>query len=116
MPLPQRRVSVAAQDCGNHGGPEVSTSDPVPSYDFIARRLRESIDLRRRVCPVCDHHHRNGWAGGTFHNIPSNGDGMVNPVVMVECETCGYTLTFNAIRLGIVNKYGDSLEPREGCR
>ena len=60
----------------------------------------------KRACPVCDN---NQWGLGgeiaeirTFHGGAVLGAGGVYPLISVNCETCGYTMLFNALVVGLL--------------
>ncbi len=63
-----------------------------------------------RACPICGNSH---WEMGEElvevrdcrYGQRFNLDGEVSyPLVVVICETCSYTMFFNAIRIGLVEK------------
>ena len=61
-----------------------------------------------RECPICIS--RTTWVIGTLVEVREFNEGnhcagaAITPLVQVECNNCGYTVLFNAIALGVVDR------------
>lgn len=69
-------------------------------------------------CPIC---RRKDWStGGTIHELREfhSGSffaaGSVFPVVPIVCNFCGYTLFFNAFKLGLIEHSKKEGEKKNG--
>jgi hypothetical protein len=62
----------------------------------------------KRECPICIS--RTTWAISTLVEVREFNEGnhcpgaAITPLVKVECNNCGYTVLFNAIALGVVDR------------
>lgn len=62
----------------------------------------------KKECPICNND-RWGIPEKVFGMIEFNGKniiigGSVQPIISLVCDKCGYTISFNAIKGGIVKK------------
>lgn len=81
--------------------------------DWLIKRLDEFWKPTR--CPACKH---NEWSvSDTVYEVREFhggtmviGGGSLVPVIVATCEYCGYTLFFNAIKLGIVQPSKEETE------
>lgn len=83
----------------------------------IMKWLNEKWPMAQK-CPICQ---RREWSvGGTIHELRQfhNGSlvvaGSVFPVVPIVCSFCGYTLFFNALKLGLVEETEKEGEKKNG--
>ena len=74
---------------------------------FIANSI-STVWKGKRECPICIS--RTTWAISTLvevrefnecNHCPGAG---ITPLIQVECQNCGYTVPFNAIALGVVDR------------
>ena len=70
---------------------------------------------KKKICPICE---TFNWTVGMIVDLPTRRPGAVvlgarsYPQVVVMCDTCSYTITFNAVRIGILE--GMPEEPQKG--
>jgi hypothetical protein len=92
---------------------------PAPTQPMAVPQLSGIVDMARAkawfdkhwkepvICPVC----RSGtWTIGAYFSVihtstPSNPLAPVWPYVQVACNTCGHTLFFNAVSMGLWSPY-----------
>ncbi len=69
--------------------------------------------LNKASCPLCEGKkwviHDTIFEIREFHggNFVVGGKSAIIPVVSVSCATCGHTLFFNAIQIGLLEKEND---------
>jgi hypothetical protein len=62
----------------------------------------------KRECPICIP--TTVWGIGTLVEVREFNEGnhcpgaAITPLIQVECQNCGYTVLFNAIALGVVDR------------
>ena len=62
----------------------------------------------KRECPICIS--RTVWSISTLVEVREFNEGNhcagagITPLIQVECNNCGYTVLFNAIALGVVDR------------
>ena len=83
-----------------------------PGRARIERALRWIEDnwVGQKACPICGN---SGWfmgdVLGEMRQLNPNARWMPNfgstyPMIVLSCENCGYTLLFNAIVLGLMDR------------
>ena len=71
----------------------------------------------KRECPICIH--TTVWSIGTIVEVREFNEGnhcpgaAITPLIQVQCNNCGYTVLFNAIALGVVDKSNGKLKEEE---
>ena len=74
---------------------------------FITNRI-STVWKGKRECPICIS--RTTWAISTFVEVREFNEGnhcpgaAITPLIPVQCNNCGYTVLFNAIALGVVDR------------
>jgi ribosomal protein S27AE len=74
---------------------------------FITDRV-SNVWKDKRECPICIS--RTVWGIGTLVEVKEFNEGnycpgaAVSPLIQVQCGNCGYTVMFNAIALGVVDR------------
>lgn len=74
--------------------------------DKFIRKLNEL--WKNKQCPICENVH---WGIDNRIVTPLNVDetksinigGKFNPLIQVTCDTCGYTIFINALKLGALD-------------
>jgi hypothetical protein len=75
------------------------------------KHIRDSVNTvwkGMRECPICIS--RTTWAISTIVEVREFNEGNhcpgagITPLIQVECGNCGYTVLFNAIALGVVDR------------
>jgi len=62
-----------------------------------------------RPCPICSN--STAWDISGVYQIQQYNEGNycpgapIAPMILVTCRTCGHTILFNAIALGVVDRY-----------
>ncbi len=62
----------------------------------------------KRECPICNP--TTAWGIGTIVEVREFNEGnhcpgaAITPFIQVQCNNCGYTVLFNAIALGVVDR------------
>lgn len=73
--------------------------------------IRDSVNTvwnGKRECPICIS--RTIWSVGTIVEVREFNEGnhcpgaAITPLIQVQCNNCGYTMLFNAIALGVVDR------------
>lgn len=73
---------------------------------LIQDRLK-SVWKGKRECYICTN---TQWCMGSINETKEYNEGNhcpgagITPLVQIHCATCGYTLLFNAIALGVVDR------------
>lgn len=81
---------------------------------FISDKVN-TVWKGNRECPICIS--RTTWAISTivevreFNEVNHCPGAAITPLVQVRCNNCGYTVLFNAIALGVVDR--DTSKARE---
>jgi hypothetical protein len=74
---------------------------------FITDRVN-AVWHGKRECPICIS--RTTWSISTPVEVREFNEGNhcpgagISPLIQVECQNCGYTVLFNAIALGVVDR------------
>jgi hypothetical protein len=74
---------------------------------FITNRI-STVWNGNRQCPICIS--RTTWSISTPVEVREFNEGNhcpgagISPLIQVECQNCGYTVLFNAIALGVVDR------------
>jgi hypothetical protein len=97
---------------------KLATPSPDQVLEALLKKLREvrgvDIDVK---CPIC---HRDSWTVAEMSEVriyePERLGKEVYPVIPTICNTCGYTMFFNAIALGLKStSVSDDEEEEEGA-
>ncbi len=71
-------------------------------------KVKEWLEEKWKASNLCPVSHDNNWVIGDYTVTPINFSstgtilgGPISPQVMLICSTCGYTLYFNAMVMGI---------------
>jgi hypothetical protein len=73
---------------------------------LIVRKIHE-VWTGKRPCPICSK--STSWDISGIHQIQRYNEGNhctgapIVPLILVTCRTCGHTILFNAISLGVVD-------------
>ena len=74
---------------------------------FISDRI-SIVWKGKRECPICIS--RTSWGIGRIVEVREFNEGnhcpgaAITPLVQVECNRCSYTLLFNAVGIGVVDR------------
>lgn len=74
---------------------------------FITDRV-SNVWKGKRECPICIP--TTVWTIGSLVEVKEFNEGnhcpgaAITPLVQVQCNNCGYTVLFNAIELGVVDR------------
>jgi predicted nucleic-acid-binding Zn-ribbon protein len=70
--------------------------------ELFLKKLREVRGNEDVSCPICNH---DDWTVAELGEVrmyePGRLSSQILPVVPISCDTCGYTMFFNAVTLGV---------------
>jgi len=72
----------------------------------------------KRECPICVS--RTSWGIGSISELKEFNEGnhcpgaAITPLIQVQCNNCGYTILFNCIALGVVDRDTGKVKAKEG--
>jgi hypothetical protein len=88
-----------------YGGQAVNLNE---SQQKLIRDSVNTVWKGKRECPICNP--TTAWGIGTIVEVRKFNEGnhcpgaAITPFIPVQCNNCGYTVLFNAIRLGVVDR------------